>query len=584
MGGVCSYVAPPAKMPTNTKPMRNSFLIILLFASAMALAQAPHGFQYQAVARDLAGDPLANTAIGIRIQLHQGSAAGTVVYAETHATATSVLGLFQLEVGGGTPGIGTFAGIDWSAGPYFLEVGMDPAGGSSYTPMGTQQLLSVPYALYAETARSSNLLADSALMAPYCFPIGTDLSAKYSPAGGFQLHTGNDVWQSFTVNSTGDLNKLYWYVHGNGIVNGTVEVYEGEGTSGTLLTSRTVPDGMNHYNFFLNPTVPVQQGLQYTFRLLAPTDFPVSYQTTEGGYAHGRCSWDSGKDITFRAEIMDACVDSVGPTIQVNDTTGLELNSVVQITFSDGSHMTTAPVPDNLGDHTATQALDMAANDIDNAGTVNATSFVGDGSALTNLPVQADDQDLSLNGEILSIEDGNAVDLNAIDNQQLNLITSLLAIQNGNTIDLASILTPIGAIMMWPTATPPSGWLICDGGTFNTTAYPELNTVLGGNTKPNFRGRFALGTKPPPVNQGETIYNLGDTGGEEKHTLTIAEMPAHDHGIQYRQGEEQGSGNNYSDLSDTGVDDSTGSTGGGEAHNNMPPYVVVNYIIKARHY
>ncbi len=115
-------------------------------------AQAPEAFNYQGVARDAGGDALANTSVGVQFQLHQGTAVGTVVYSETHSPTTNELGLFSVAIGNGTPGTGTFAAIDWSAGPYFLEVGLDPAGGSSYTGVGTQQLLSVPYALHAKTA------------------------------------------------------------------------------------------------------------------------------------------------------------------------------------------------------------------------------------------------------------------------------------------------------------------------------------------------------------------------------------------------------------------------------------------------
>ncbi|MCB0793943.1 MAG: hypothetical protein KDB88_04330 [Flavobacteriales bacterium] len=112
-------------------------------------AQAPEAFNYQAVARDAGGDALANTTVGVQFQLHQSTAGGTVVYAETHSPTTNELGLFSVDVGNGTSTTGTFAAIDWSAGPYFLEVGLDPAGGNSYTSVGTQPLLSVPYALLA---------------------------------------------------------------------------------------------------------------------------------------------------------------------------------------------------------------------------------------------------------------------------------------------------------------------------------------------------------------------------------------------------------------------------------------------------
>jgi microcystin-dependent protein len=168
----------------------------------------------------------------------------------------------------------------------------------------------------------------------------------------------------------------------------------------------------------------------------------------------------------------------------------------------------------------------------------------------------------------------------------LSLIGSTLKISLENdgqpalNLDLSS-LAPVGTIQMWPTATPPTGWLICNGSTFSAATYPTLNTVLGDAQVPNFEGRFPLGAKPIPVPQGETIFPLNSTGGEEKHILTVAEMPSHSHGIEYREGSESGSNNNYSDLGDTGVNDSTQNTGGGQAHNNMPPYLAIHFIIKA---
>ena len=124
----------------------------LILLNASALAQPPEAFRYQAVARDGGGQLVVNTAVGVQFQLHQGSAGGTVVYAETHSPTTNAQGLFAVAVGEGTPTSGTFSGIDWSNGPYFVEVGLDPAGGTAYTTIGVQQLLSVPYALYAKEA------------------------------------------------------------------------------------------------------------------------------------------------------------------------------------------------------------------------------------------------------------------------------------------------------------------------------------------------------------------------------------------------------------------------------------------------
>jgi hypothetical protein len=129
--------------------MRAHTLLLSLVLSLTLFAQSPEAFNYQAVARDVAGEPIAGSSVGVQFQLHQTSAAGTVVYAETHATTTNAQGVFSLAVGTGTPTTGNFSGIDWNAGPYFLEVGLDPSGGTSYVSTGTQQLLSVPYALHA---------------------------------------------------------------------------------------------------------------------------------------------------------------------------------------------------------------------------------------------------------------------------------------------------------------------------------------------------------------------------------------------------------------------------------------------------
>ncbi|MBK9148713.1 MAG: hypothetical protein IPM12_12965 [Flavobacteriales bacterium] len=124
----------------------------LILVHTTALAQTPEAFRYQAVARDGGGQLVVNTAVGVQFQLHQGSAGGTVVYAETHSPTTNAQGLFSVAVGEGTPTTGTFSTIPWSVGSYWVEVGLDPAGGTAYSTIGVQQLLSVPYALQAKGA------------------------------------------------------------------------------------------------------------------------------------------------------------------------------------------------------------------------------------------------------------------------------------------------------------------------------------------------------------------------------------------------------------------------------------------------
>ena len=118
---------------------------------AAAFAQAPQKFTYQAVVRN-ESNTLVRGTVGVRITILQGGADGTIVYQETHTAVTNVNGLMTLQVGGGTVLNGDFASIDWANGPYFLKTETDPTGGTYYILENVQQLLSVPYALYAETS------------------------------------------------------------------------------------------------------------------------------------------------------------------------------------------------------------------------------------------------------------------------------------------------------------------------------------------------------------------------------------------------------------------------------------------------
>ena len=130
-----------------------TFIAILLCAVTL-FAQAPEKFTYQAVVRNASNSLVANTQVGMRVSILQGSASGSAVYVETQTGTTNANGLVTLSIGGGSVQQGTFANIDWANGPFFLKTETDPNGGSNYTVTTTQQLLSVPYALYAKTAEN----------------------------------------------------------------------------------------------------------------------------------------------------------------------------------------------------------------------------------------------------------------------------------------------------------------------------------------------------------------------------------------------------------------------------------------------
>ena len=129
-----------------------TLIAILLLCAVSLFAQAPEKFSYQAVVRNASNALVTNAPVGVRVSILQGNAAGNAVYVETHSANANANGLLTVEIGGGSVQQGVFADIDWANGPYFLKTETDPNGGSSYTVTSTQQLLSVPYALYAEEA------------------------------------------------------------------------------------------------------------------------------------------------------------------------------------------------------------------------------------------------------------------------------------------------------------------------------------------------------------------------------------------------------------------------------------------------
>lgn len=144
----------------------------------------------------------------------------------------------------------------------------------------------------------------------------------------------------------------------------------------------------------------------------------------------------------------------------------------------------------------------------------------------------------------------------------------------------------IGTVVVFATLEPPAGVLACDGATYARVDYPALYAALdpwfiidADNFKvPDLRGRTVVG-----VGQGVGLTNrvIAEVGGEETHVLTTAEMPSHSHtvndpGINIIQ-----EGAPDLALSDPGMPTQTGNTGGGQAHENMQPFLALRCGIVA---
>ena len=137
------------------KHIKQFILAICMFTAFGLMAQVPQQVNYQAVARNSSGAVLASQAISVRFTILDVSPTGTPVYQETYSVTTNQFGLFTCALGAGIQvGSNTFAGINWGTNSKYLQVEIDPTGGSTYTSMGTTQLNAVPYALYAATSGS----------------------------------------------------------------------------------------------------------------------------------------------------------------------------------------------------------------------------------------------------------------------------------------------------------------------------------------------------------------------------------------------------------------------------------------------
>ena len=140
-------------------------LVTLLFFTQLGYSQAPKKMSYQAVVRDDTNVLVANTDVGIRISVYSinpNSTPGNIhfiyYFKERHITTTNQNGLFSIVVGAGTLLSGNFNNINWGANEYYISSEIDITGGTNYTISGGQQLLSVPYALYANQSGGGKVL------------------------------------------------------------------------------------------------------------------------------------------------------------------------------------------------------------------------------------------------------------------------------------------------------------------------------------------------------------------------------------------------------------------------------------------
>ncbi len=133
-----------------------SLSFFVLFITIM-FSQSPQKINYQAIIKETSGEIVSNQSISVQVNINENTANGTTVYSETHTVTTSQDGLVTLLIGDGTT-TDDFSSIAWEGASYFLNIAVDLNGGTTYTDIGTLQLVSVPYALVAnKTERAETL-------------------------------------------------------------------------------------------------------------------------------------------------------------------------------------------------------------------------------------------------------------------------------------------------------------------------------------------------------------------------------------------------------------------------------------------
>jgi hypothetical protein len=265
------------------KKLYSAFLLTFLIGQLLN-AQAPQGMNYQATARNSQGNVLPNQAVGLRFSIRNTTLNGAIVYSETQTALTDPFGTFAVVIGNGTVQQGSFASIPWSVGAKYLQVELDVTGGTNYIDMGTAQLMSVPYALYAET--SGNTGATGATGA-------TGVTGSTGPAGGPVGPTGAIGPPAFDPQHSDGLDSItgiYIYLDSAS----TYTIPAGKNFHGYISTtsfSYIVINNDTVGDFYVNVVLPpntvignyaTAPGTVYLQGYLAPAHYPAIYQNITG--------------------------------------------------------------------------------------------------------------------------------------------------------------------------------------------------------------------------------------------------------------------------------------------------------------
>ena len=273
--------------------MKKQFLTLsFLILSFLTRAQVPQGINYQAVVRNSSGAVVTNSTVNIKLQIHDISPTGTVVFQENHSVQTNQFGLVSLVIGS----TGNLTSVNWGTGAKYLQVGIDPTGGSSFTDMGTTQLISVPYALYALTsgngvgptgATGNN--GNNGATGP-TGATGNNGNNGATGNNGVTGATGSTGPTGFLQNGTAAGNTTYW--DGSNWVTNSSNIFNNGGSIGMGTTSPNTSAVLDLTSTTKGILIPRMTAAQRT-AIATPATGLLVYQTNApaGFYYYDGTAW-----------------------------------------------------------------------------------------------------------------------------------------------------------------------------------------------------------------------------------------------------------------------------------------------------